>query len=189
MYSSVQREGVLGNELSVHVPQGEYEVGIASLDKAFLGNNATQAWSGPKIKIEGKSGISYWVSIKQKDKSAGVQPSTSLPQTSAIQQEIDRVAQGTHQDLPPPVQTSLSPGQNPGWTIENATGYQLNLYLSGPAERHYAIANGESINIDLPPGSYRIAADVSSGGVTPFYAVRQLNADTRWKSHFYIARQ
>jgi len=63
------------------------------------------------------------------------------------------------------------------------------LYLSGPTEGDYVIANGDSVNIDLPPGSYRIAAEVSNKGVTPFYAVRQLNADTRWNSHFYIAHQ
>jgi hypothetical protein len=106
-----------------------------------------------------------------------------------VRSAIDRIANGSHQELPPPTQTSTAPGQNPGWTIENATGYQLHLYLSGPTERDYVIPNGNSINLDLPSGSYRIAADVSSKSVTPFYAVRQLNTDTRWKSHFYIARQ
>jgi hypothetical protein len=117
------------------------------------------------------------------------QTQPSSVDTDKVRSAIDRIANGSHQELPSPTQTSTAPGQNPGWTIENATGYQLHLYLSGPTERDYVIENSGSINLDLPPGSYRIAADVSSKSVIPFYAVRQLNADTRWKSHFYIARQ
>jgi hypothetical protein len=114
-------------------------------------------------------------------------PSGSGSAPRSISSAIDKIEQGRHQELPPPTQTAIVPGQSPGWSIENATGYQLRLYLSGPAERDYQIANGNSITIDLPPGSYRIAADVPSKGVLPFYAVRQLDSGTRWKSHFYIA--
>ncbi|MGA2902899.1 MAG: hypothetical protein ABSD98_03650 [Candidatus Korobacteraceae bacterium] len=119
---------------------------------------------------------------------AGPQPPKESGGTT-ISSQIDRIANGSHQALPAPLQSSLAPGQNPGWSIENATGYQLHLYLSGPAERDYVIPNGNSINVDLPPGIYRIAADVSSKSVIPFYAVRQLNVNARWTSHFYIGRQ
>jgi hypothetical protein len=102
-----------------------------------------------------------------------------------IRTQIDRIAQGSHQELPAPKQSSLAPGQTPGWSIQNATGYELHLYLSGPVEHSYVIANGSSVAVDLPAGSYRIAADVGHG-VLPFYAVRQLG-DARWSSHFYIA--
>jgi hypothetical protein len=115
------------------------------------------------------------------------QPGPSSP--DLIRSQIDRIANGAHQDLPVPTQTSTTRGQNPGWSIENATGYQLHMYLSGPSERDYIIPNGKSINIDLSPGTYRIAADVSNKGVIPFYAVRQLDSNVRWTSHFYIGRQ
>jgi|SRR5271157_834637 len=115
------------------------------------------------------------------------EPGTSSP--DSIRSQIDRIANGAHQDLPGPTQTSTARGQNPGWSIENATGYQLHLYLSGSSERDYVIPNGKSINIDLPPGTYRIGADVSNKSVMPFYAVRQLDPDARWTSHFYIGRQ
>ncbi|MGA2903179.1 MAG: hypothetical protein ABSD98_05085 [Candidatus Korobacteraceae bacterium] len=120
---------------------------------------------------------------------AGGPLSGTIPQSSAssVESAIDKITQGAHQELPPPVQTQVSPGQNPGWSIENATAYQLHLYLSGPVERDYVIPQGSSIAIDLPPGSYRIAAEVSDKSVIPFYAVRQLNANARWSSHFYIA--
>jgi hypothetical protein len=58
-----------------------------------------------------------------------------------------------------------------------------------PLLRDYVIPNGNSFAIDLPPGSYRIAASVSGKNVIPFFAVRQLNTNARWTSHFYIARQ
>lgn len=112
---------------------------------------------------------------------------TSQSTASSIESAINKITQGAHQELPPPVQTQVSPGQNPGWSIENATAYQLHLYLSGPVERDYVIPQGSSIAIDLPPGSYRVAAEVSDKSVIPFYAVRQLNANARWSSHFYIA--
>lgn len=116
---------------------------------------------------------------------ASVQGSTADTVSSAI----ERIANGQHQELPQPIQVPLTAGQTPGWLIENATAYQLHLYLSGPVQHSYVIQTGGAMTIDLPPGSYRIAADVPDKSVLPFYAVRQLNADTRWKSHFYIARQ
>ena len=109
--------------------------------------------------------------------------------SDSVSATIDRIAKGSHQELPPPTQTPTALGQSPGWTIENATGYQLHLYLSGPTEHEYVIPNGNSINLDLPPGSYRMAAEVSSKNVTPFYALRQLDSGTRWKSKFYISQK
>ena len=106
---------------------------------------------------------------------------------SLISAQIEQIANGAHQQLPPPTQTPLAPGQTSGWSIKNATGYELHLYLSGPVERSYVIVDGGNIAVDLPAGSYRIAADVGHG-VLPFYAVRQLG-DARWSSHFYIAQQ
>jgi hypothetical protein len=108
---------------------------------------------------------------------------------NAIDAEIDKIARGPHQDLPHPTESAVGPGQETGWSIENATGYELHLYVSGPARHSYVIPQGGSIAITLPPGNYRIAADVSASSVVPFYAVRQLMPSTRWSSHFYIARK
>lgn len=117
-------------------------------------------------------------------------PAAQRPmQQSAIGSRIDQIAGGPHQELPQPAQSAIATNQNPGWLVENATGYQLHLYSSGPTEREYTIQNGSSIDINLPAGSYRVAADVSDKSVLPFYAVRQLSAGTRWKSHFYLAPQ
>jgi hypothetical protein len=117
--------------------------------------------------------------------SADQQPDDAVSINSAI----DKIAQNPHQDLPQPTQSAVAQGQSPGWSIQNATVYRLHLYLSGPVQRDYVIPQGNSITIDLPAGSYRVAAEVSDKRIIPFYAVRQLNINTRWKSHFYIAPQ
>lgn len=116
-------------------------------------------------------------------------PTAAMDQKGTIQAQIKRIAQGEHQQLPEPTQSYVLPGQKPGWTIENATGFQLHLYLTGPAARDYIIPSGKSIDIDLPPGSYRIAVDLSSKSVLPYYSERQLNDDMRWKLRFYIASE
>lgn len=174
-----------GPEIVMRLPAAAYSVSILS-----------ENYQPFSIKIGGLSGSGYSLNLgmwKLKQGCAGleapVDPDTfSRTSQTSIRGEIDRIAGGTHQELPPPTQTSLAPGQNPGWTIENATGYQLHLYLSGPTERDYVIPNGNSVNIDLPAGDYRIAADVSDKSVIPFYAVRKLDANVRWTSHFYIAQ-
>lgn len=115
----------------------------------------------------------------------GIQASQSAANKSAVGSAIDKVSQGPHQELPPPAQSSAV-GQGPGWTFENASGQQLVLYLSGPTQRQYKVSNGQTILMKLFPGTYRIAVEVSDTSVLPYYAVRQLSSDTRWKSTFHI---
>jgi len=153
------------------LPPGEYRIGV---------------YDGGSEHIQAQSRRRYRVEVFSHEVSAtAVQPTPLIP--DSIRSQIDRIANGAHQELPAPTQSSLASGQSAGWSVENATGYELHLYLSGPVERSYVIASGGPIAVDLPPGSYRIAADVSHG-VLPFYAVRQLG-DARWSSHFYLARQ
>ncbi|MGA2903487.1 MAG: hypothetical protein ABSD98_06635 [Candidatus Korobacteraceae bacterium] len=171
------------------VPPGEYAIHLHDPTQEYLPDHAhVQAQPSRIYDIDVVSPeVSELLAAWDERASAAGQSTTST--SASISAQIDRIANGAHQDLPAPVQTPIARGQNPGWSIENATGYQLHLYLSGPAERDYVIPNGNSINVDLPPGTYRIAADVSNKAVIPFYAVRQLNANARWTSHFYIGRE
>jgi hypothetical protein len=181
--------GMVSSVATMRLPPGEYAVNVEG-DGYLPGSAHIQGVSG--------HGYSVWVSCSETDKllqatgptpaAAAENPSTEAT-PSSIRAQVDRIANGTHQELPAPTETSVAAGQNPGWSIENATGYQLHLYVSGPVERDYAIPNGNSFTIDLPPGNYRIAATVSASNVIPFYAVRQLNLNARWTSHFYIAHK
>lgn len=128
-----------------------------------------------KVNVEFFSTKGYFVNIESASQGDDI-----------IQSAIDRIAHKAHQELQ---ETSTSSGQNTGWSIENATGYDLHLYLSGPIKYDYVVPSGKAASIDLPPGTYRIAVEMSAGTALPFYAVRQLSAGTRWKSHFYIAHQ
>jgi hypothetical protein len=120
---------------------------------------------------------------------APTKPAMPSANVDSVDAAINRIAGGTHQELPAPMQSPVTTGQNPGWAIENGTGYALHLYLSGPVVRDYVIPTGQSISIDLPPGNYRIAADVPDPSVLPFYALRVLPSGIRWTSHFYIGHR
>jgi hypothetical protein len=174
----------------VDLPATEYKVTV-TVASGFLPNSAT---------VQGVSAKYYYVLVGENlfnrecgwgaGAGAAAANANALPKTAtSIGQQIDHIAHGQHQELPQPTTTSTTQGQNSGWTVENATGYLMNLYLSGPTEMHYKISNGGSINIDLPPGMYRIAVDVSDTSVKPFYGVKQLDVNARWIYHFYIAPQ
>jgi len=158
------------------VPAGRYEVSATKID----------GYSDNSLDIDGKPGETHPVALGPKLPSCEGVTGLIDEGPLAAGMQIYRVAIGSHQSLPAPEQLSIARGENPGWTIENATGYQVDLYLRGPVERHYQIRKGDSINVDLPPGGYRIAAKLSNESVLPFYAVRELGGGTRWKSHLYI---
>ena len=172
----------------LELPLGSYSVS-AKADGYFANAVDVQASSIDNYYVEVGTEPGFCGETKQASETADTSNPPKAQTESSIQAHIDQIAAGAHQELPQPVQTSITAGQSPGWSIENATGYQLHLYLSGPAERDFVIQNGGSINIDLPPGSYRIAAEVSNKAVKPFYAVRQLDVNARWSSHFHIARE
>jgi hypothetical protein len=114
--------------------------------------------------------------------------STAPPNTptSTAESSIDRIAAGLHQDLPLATLTYLNGDESPGWTVENLTIHQLHVYLAGPVDRDYVIPTGRPLLIDLPPGTYRIAADVSDPSIAPFYGVREIPSGARWNSQFVI---
>jgi hypothetical protein len=172
--------------LDIRLPATTYTVSVNS-----------EGYVRTSVDVAGASTVEYVVDVGTHDQGClpGISPARGKAATTTgpdngqagIQQQIDRIAKGAHQEFPAPTESSLEPGQAAGWSIKNATEYDLHLYLSGPTARSYVITSGGSITVDLPSGSYRIAADVGHG-VLPFYAVRRLG-DARWSSHFYIAKQ
>ncbi|MBL8186788.1 MAG: hypothetical protein JNK38_02205, partial [Acidobacteria bacterium] len=99
---------------------------------------------------------------------------------------INRIRNAPHQDIPTPTSVFDSGIGGGKWTINNATGRILTVYLSGPITRTVTILNGQTNEIDISTGEYQIAAEVSGGGVMPFYSQRRFNSSTRYSSRFYI---
>jgi len=165
----------------VYLPLGSYKAVVSGPPGAVGKPN----WGFQDVTISGPD--RYDLTIHPLDtESIGAEPTSG---GDTIDAAIDSIARGPHQDLPQQSAQRLAPGERTGWSVENGTGYDVQLYVSGPEKQQFAIPNGGSITINLIPGTYRIAATVSDVAVKPFYAVRQLEGQTRWASHFYIARQ
>jgi hypothetical protein len=105
---------------------------------------------------------------------------------TSVRSTIDRIGRGPHQELPATRSLGAPEGQGAGWDITNNTRYKLHVYVSGPVDREVTIPAGESETLDMPPGSYRIAASVDDSSVAPFYGNRTLPERVRWRSSFLI---
>jgi hypothetical protein len=78
----------------------------------------------------------------------------------SITTAINDIHEGTHQELPRPESSHVSAGEHPGWSIENATPYTIQVYLSGSVKRESVIPSGGSVSFDVPPGNYEEAVDL-----------------------------
>ncbi|HUI43562.1 MAG TPA: hypothetical protein VL523_16495 [Terriglobia bacterium] len=107
----------------------------------------------------------------------------------SVRSTIDRISRGSHQELPEARSTTAAADQGAGWDVTNNTEYQLHVYFSGPVDRELLVPAGKSRSVDMPPGTYRIAATVTNSSVDPFYGSRTLPGQTRWKSSFHIASE
>jgi len=112
-----------------------------------------------------------------------------VPGESGIRGEIDSIARsGKFVPLPEP-QMVLGNRANSATAIRilrNDTSYPLHVLMSGPVDRRVDLAPGGSASIELPPGSYRVAARVDAAAVQPFYGVQVLEAGIEYTSQFFI---
>ncbi len=120
---------------------------------------------------------------KRSDESAQSSPEES------VSSAIDRISHGRYQELPAPRSSTASEDQKMGWSVTNDTDYTLHVYLNGPVSREISIPSGETRSLDIPAGSYRIAASVNDPNVDPFYGRRTLPEGTRWTSTFHIGNR
>jgi hypothetical protein len=114
-----------------------------------------------------------------------VEGSSAAPTT--IRAEIDEIER-SGQFTPMPVPTRTSDGSVTGnvtQEVTNGTRYELRVLYSGPLDRDLVIQPGATQSIVLPPGSYRVAAKVSSSAVRPYYGVQPYLVGS-YTSRFYI---
>lgn len=117
-------------EIRTVLPRAKYTVRIS-----------TEDYTAPPFDIDGEKGFGHSIHLGRvmpgcvwvDEGNVRREPTQlQLPTAGSISVQIDRIAKGAHQELPAPARTSATPGQNPGWSIENSTGYQVHLYLSAP---------------------------------------------------------
>jgi hypothetical protein len=72
--------------------------------------------------------------------------------------------------------------------IKNDTRYELTVRYSGEESKKVVIPKGETQNIDLPPGAYRVAASVSAAQVLNYYGNNTLEPGS-YSERFYISSE
>jgi hypothetical protein len=89
-------------------------------------------------------------------------------------QTIDQIATGDYEDLPPPQLTGDCSGGAATVAAVNGTDYSLSLYFAGIGGQSVTLGAGVTLNLQLPPGHYDVAASVPAPDVTPFLGVWDL---------------
>jgi len=121
--------------------------------------------------------------------SADANPTNTSDGIDSIRDQIIRVEQGRHNNLPAatasPLGTSASSGSIRR-TVENGTAYTLIVLFGGPVEQRIVLGPGRTEQVELPPGTYKVAAHVSAPSVLPFFGVQIYSAGQEYTSHFYI---
>jgi hypothetical protein len=114
-------------------------------------------------------------------------PSGPSPPSVGIDSEINSVIQtGHYVGLPAP---QASRGSLPGVTtlaITNGTTYDLRIVTSGPTSAEYSIPAGQTQEVQVVPGLYKVFGKVSDPNVLPFYGGTTYESGTKYVYRFYI---
>jgi hypothetical protein len=158
-------------------------------------SNLKPALYAPQLLVQQANMAAYYARVSLADLTAAApdtaaltvsQPVASVGQTD-IQHEIATIRNGRNAPMPAPQATATNLGGQTGMALENGTSYTLTVFLSGPANQRIQLAPNSSQTVTLAPGSYEIAATVSSPGVTPFYGEELFGADTQYSERFFIS--
>ena len=114
-------------------------------------------------------------------------PRAQLP----VRSEIDEVIQsGKYSQLPAAEVVSQSDGSGPPqMSVVNNTVYSLTVTFYGSTERSVKVTAGQSFELELTPGTYRILGRTSNPLVLPFVGNENYSAGTIYKRTFYVESQ
>jgi len=182
---------------------GRYQLGVSSADSprtvSFYGERAlsdlTYDWTITSSATSAMANSSRGSNLPQNvqlSPQTGQFPNSSLNADTDIRREIDAIANGGQYAPLPDDHIGMASRPNSTTArriIRNETSYTLHLLMSGPVDRRLDLPPGGSSSIDLPPGSYRVAARADSGSVRPFYGVQVLEVGIEYTSQFYIKSQ
>jgi hypothetical protein len=104
-----------------------------------------------------------------------------------IVKEVDAIQAAPHGILPAPQANTSSSlySTNTEIAITNATNYKLTVWYDGYSKKKLVLDPGESYEIELTPGPYRVAASVNAASVRPFAGNHTLKAGS-YTERFYI---
>jgi hypothetical protein len=137
-------------------------------------------------RMNGRYDAPTWVLVRD----AGGDPGIASPRTAnavdVVENSISAIRRGPHGAMPQVSAESRKLGGKVGLLIRNETSYTLFLYLAGPARQTIEIPAGQTRDFSLAPGRYEVAAKASKPEVIPFYAVKDLAADTLYSEVFRV---
>jgi hypothetical protein len=99
---------------------------------------------------------------------------------------IARIRGGTYSPLPPAVADPLKGVASDGttFTIENNSGYQIVIYLTGPTDKAVTVESNKSITVEVIPGQYLIGVETPSASFLPFYGEQELVIGASYRETF-----
>ena len=109
---------------------------------------------------------------------------------SEISEIDDVIHSGKYSQMPRAEVVSPSTGSGPShMSIVNQTVYALTVTFYGSTERSVNVTAGQSLEVDLAPGRYRVLCRASSLTVLPFVGNDDYEAGGSYASTFYVAHQ
>ncbi len=78
-------------------------------------------------------------------------------------------------------------GGSASYRVKNSTAYTLRLLLTGSVDKELVVSSNSTGSLDLPGGSYKIMATVSSPGVRPFLGTESFPDSAECVVEFFIS--
>ena len=110
----------------------------------------------------------------------------SPPGPPPVSNPIIPIRSGPHTPAPRVQATAAELNGQAALVIENGTTYLLTVYISGPLSETLTVMPGKAHMITLAPGTYEIAASVTTPNVLPFYGTETLSANMRYAQRYAL---
>ena len=115
---------------------------------------------------------------------------TMLPTEPTVRDEVEKIRSGRYAPMPPAQRSAAPSAGVPGrttMTVRNSTAYELSVFFDGRISQKLTLAPGASQDLDLAPGTFRVAGRVAAANVLPFYGEETYAGSARYSVEFYIA--
>ncbi len=116
---------------------------------------------------------------------------TMLPTETTVRDEIEKIRAGRYAPMPPAQPSTDSSSSGSGRTtvtVKNSTSYELFVFYDGPFSTKVTVSPGMSQDLDLAPGTFRVAGRVAAVNVLPFYAEETYTSSKSYSVTFYIGQ-
>jgi hypothetical protein len=184
-----------GYEGIVNLPYQPDEKAV-NINQVFFADPSKPAWRVFVAKIsEATIGISV-VAVRAAgapvDFNTAAFPAvpTMLPTEPTVRDEVEKIRSGRYAPMPPAQRSAAPSAGVPGrttMTVRNSTAYELSVFFDGRISQKLTLAPGASQDLDLAPGTFRVAGRVAAANVLPFYGEETYAGSARYSVEFYIA--